>query len=236
MGKNNKKPKRCGIIMPISLQRFGNVDYPPEYWNSMLCFLKDAITKAGYEPVAMWEDPNISSITPRIVKNIMELPLAVCVISAFNPNVMMELGMRLVCNKPVLVIFDEHISSIPFDIKDLEAYQLPAHPIYNQYPSISEKISEYLHKMDKQGYKCLLDNYNLSGVISSEGLKKNARIGAEVMIEKLNNLDARLSNLEVADQAKASTIQVGPTGPSPIESIDMTLRDDWLSKANKLWK
>ena len=201
--------------MPISFQRYGQIDYPPEYWNSMLVFLRDSITKAGYEPVPMWEDPASSSITPRIVGNIAKVPLAVCVISSFNPNVMMELGMRLCCNKPVLVIFDEHITNLPFDIKDLEAYQIPSHPIYSQYPSIGEKIGEFLHKMDNPGYKSFLDNFNVSklGTLSGGGKQNNAD---EINERKLLNLENRVNFLEAELHLGPVSEQRGPTGPSPI--------------------
>lgn len=197
---NPKEPRKtCGIIMPISPQRYGNVEYPPEYWDSMLAFLKDAIEEAGYEPIPMWEDDTTSSITPRIIRNINEFPLAVCVISAFNPNVMMELGMRLCTNKPVLVIFDEQIINLPFDIKDLESYQIPTHPIYNQYPEIRSKIGDFLHKMDQEGYKTFVENFNVANAVKSVSAENLQGSRDEVLpkIEKeLTTLSDRMNRLE----------------------------------------
>lgn len=219
--KTGEKLKRCGIIMPISLQRFGQIEYPSEYWNSLLMFLKDTIKKAGYQPMPMWEDETISTITPRIIKNVLDVELAVCVISSFNPNVMMELGMRLCCRKPVLVIFDEHISSIPFDIKDLEAYQIPSHPIYVQYESIGKKIAEFLHKMDSPGYKTYLDNYAVSG---SGGFGEETDIAgrtrnvneARTKDDRLQSLESRISSLESCIGTNGCIVNQGPTGPSPV--------------------
>ena len=228
MAKNKKQAmKKCGIIMPISLQRFGTIEYPPEYWNSMLGFLKDAIAKAGYEPVPMWEDASNSSITPRIVKNVMEVPLAVCVISAFNPNVMMELGMRLCSKKPVLVLFDENISSIPFDIKDLEAYQIPSHPIYNQYPSISKEISGFLHKMDNPEYKPFLDNFSLT-TKAWDGVEKESSHKLSVQDEKLRALERRIASLESEQRTISILSHNGPTGPSPTIELQPSVKEDWL--------
>ena len=224
--KAGGKLKRCGIIMPISLQRFGQIEYPPEYWNSLLMFLKDSIDKAGYEPVPMWEDEKISTITPRIIRNVLDVELAVCVISSFNPNVMMELGMRLCCRKPVLVIFDENISSIPFDIKDLEAYQIPSHPIYVQYEPIAKKISEFLHKMDSPGYKTYLDNYAVTDTGAfreEEAITSRTKIeeGEIVKSDRLQILERRISNLESCISATDSIVNQGPTGPSPVSDSDL---------------
>lgn len=228
MAKNKKKAiKKCGIIMPISIQRFGAIEYPPEYWNSMLLFLKDAITEAGYIPVPMWEDASTSAITPRIIKNIMEVPLAVCVISAFNPNVMMELGMRLCSKKPVLVIFDENISGIPFDIKDLEAYQIPSHPIYSQYPSISKEIGNFLHKMDNPRYKSFLENFNI--VTQGRHCASNERLRKPSLLnKKVNDLENRVMRLESEHGAGLLVTQSGPTGPSPIMEPQPSTKNDWL--------
>ena len=229
--KKRGQVKKCGIIMPISIQQFGQYKYPMEYWSSLLAFLKDTIKKAGYEAVPMWEDETISSITPRIVKNIMEVPLAICVISAFNPNVMMELGMRLCCNKPVLVIMDENISSIPFDIKDVEAYQIPSHPIYSQYEPISKKIQEYLHKMDNPGYKAFLDNFSLQPPkLGLDSVPEVLNDGEQAPFEvKLKKLEGRVAMLEAEKFVAMPENTIGPTGPSPVaEAPTLAAEVGWL--------
>lgn len=229
--KRKQAKKICGIIMPISLQRYGEVDYPPEYWNSLLLFLSDAIREAGYDPVPVWKDESLSSITPRIVKNISEFPLAVCVISALNPNVMMELGMRLCFNKPVLIIFDDQIVSLPFDIKDLESYQIPSHPIYSQYPEIKREIADRLQEMDARGYKTFMDNFAVMANTDKDGkgVKENR---SQRIISKLKedilNLSSRVDDIESVRRLEEAKIQRYAKGLRFWECDSSRGESDWL--------
>ena len=160
---SKKKPTSqklsCGIIMPISGIMFSGYDYSANYWKSMLDFLESAIRESGYEPKRMWEDASESTITPRIVRNINQCDLAICVISTHNPNVMIELGMRLFADKPVLVIFDENVSKLPFDINDLDSLKMAYRPLYSDYPEIKRSIKDRLENMSRPDFKTYLTRF-----------------------------------------------------------------------------
>lgn len=205
---------KCGIMMPIALQKFGAVEYSKEYWESMLRFLEDAIKEAGYEPTPVWADDNNSTVTRRIVDNIASLPLAVCVVSSFNPNVMIELGMRLNANKPVLVLLDENTASAPFDIKDLEYYPYPTRPLYTQYVVIKKAIAEFLKKMAKPGYRNFKDNFSDSVLNENVDMQKSL----EKISDGVASLKNDLSGLLVQRQGGfySGPEYLGPTGPAPV--------------------
>lgn len=234
---------RCGIIMPISKQRLGMIEYSEEYWASMMVFLAEVIETAGFEPVKVWEAQGNASITPRILSNIRDLPLAICVISSFNPNVMMELGMRLIANKPVLVLCDEHVKSIPFDIKDMEALPIPSRPQYNQYEGIKQSIIVKLQEMTKPGYKTYLDNFRILAPRNDldEGADVNTVVLFNTIVDKLDRLNKRIESIEEQVQVPyygcatprplpvgnwynyIPKQDIGPTGPTPLspaESFD----------------
>ena len=157
--KSTVQKLSCGIIMPISGIMFSGHDYSATYWKSMLDFLESAIREAGYEPKRMWEDASESTITPRIVRNINECDLAICVISTHNPNVMIELGMRLFADKPVLVMFDENVSKLPFDINDLDSLKMAYRPLYSDYPQLKRSIKDRLENMARPEFKTYLARF-----------------------------------------------------------------------------
>lgn len=115
----NTKPK-CGIVMPI-----GTIDdCLPDHWSEVLSILKDAIKSAGFESelVSVAEDSGV--IHKRIVHNLYHNELVVCDVSARNPNVMFELGMRLAFDKPTIIIKDDR-TKITFDAGGIEHIGYP---------------------------------------------------------------------------------------------------------------
>ena len=121
---NATQKPTCGIIMPISACTSNGIEYSAEHWQSVRTFLEDAIKEAGCEPKAVWEGEDQSIIHGRIVNNIAEFPLMICVVCGCNNNVMIELGLRLMTDKPVLVIADDNYK-IPFDVNVLEMIVMP---------------------------------------------------------------------------------------------------------------
>ena len=136
----------CGIIMPISECTNKGVTYSAAHWESMKLFLEDAIRESGYEPKAVWEGIEQSVIHSRIVNNIADFPLMICVICGSNVNVMIELGLRLMTDKPVLVIYEEGTQP-PFDVNVLQMFGMPINPDYKDYQYLKKQIKEVLPKM-----------------------------------------------------------------------------------------
>ena len=222
MARQNVRKQRmkCGIIMPISEQAYSGLEYSCAYWASLRQFLCDAIKFAGFEPQPMWEDSSESSITPRIVGNIKSCPLALCVISACNPNVMIELGMRLFADKPILVVYDESIRRLPFDINDLEAYKIPYRPLYADYSHIKDEIKKRLCQMAQPDYKTYLNRYKDQSALAQ---KTNGKTSESQRLDGDMQIERRLSACEdVVAQCRGDetrTLQgqrisiIGPTFP-----------------------
>lgn len=93
----------CGIIMPIST--IG--EYEVAHWARVRVVLERSIEMAGYRPRLVSESEAVSVIQAQIVQNIYEDDIVVCDVSAKNPNVMFELGLRLAFDKPVVVVKDD---------------------------------------------------------------------------------------------------------------------------------
>jgi hypothetical protein len=113
--------KTCGIIMPIS----ATSTHEAHHWGRVQQLLHRGVEQAGLEPKNVWAGSSIDRITPRILGNLFGFPIALCDISDLNPNVMLELGMRLTSKKPTVVVAEKG-STIPFDIRDFEAIFYPS--------------------------------------------------------------------------------------------------------------
>lgn len=114
----------CGIIMPIADMS----DYTASHWEAMLELISRGVRKAGMTPQPVWANGPADVLQERIVRNLYEQPFAVCDVSGLNPNVMLELGIRLAFGKPTIIVNDG-VTRAPFDIGPAEyvAYDRSLH-------------------------------------------------------------------------------------------------------------
>ena len=109
---------RCGIVMPISA-----IDGCSEsHWSEVKAILEDAVRDAGFEPNLVSDGVDAGVIQKRIVQNLHQNELILCDVSARNPNVMLELGMRLAFDRPVVLVKDD-VTPFSFDTHDIEHIQ-----------------------------------------------------------------------------------------------------------------
>jgi hypothetical protein len=113
-------PKKCGIVMPISPIDGCTADH----WAEVLAILKEAIQPTGFEPNLVSDADDIGIIQKRIIQNLYANEIIVCDVSAKNPNVMFELGMRLAFDKPTVIIKDDK-TDYTFDTSVIEHLTYP---------------------------------------------------------------------------------------------------------------
>lgn len=95
-----QEQKRCFIIMPISdVDGYlkGHFDRVYEY------IIAPACQKAGYEVIRADGTAKANVIIADILKNVLECEMAICDLSARNPNVFYELGFRQAFNKKTVL-------------------------------------------------------------------------------------------------------------------------------------
>lgn len=149
----------CGIIMPIS-----EIDGCSEaHWKEVLEFLKNAITEAGFKPNLVSNAEDVKVIHGTIVENIGTNAMVVCDVSGKNPNVMLELGMRLAFNLPVVIIKD-YQTKYEFDISPIEHIEYPRDLRFNKTNKFREKLirkisATYSSVTTDPNYKSFLDNF-----------------------------------------------------------------------------
>ncbi|MCB1604119.1 MAG: hypothetical protein KDI59_05710 [Xanthomonadales bacterium] len=117
---NKKKKPVCGIIMPIS-----SIDgCSAEHWAEVLTIMKEAIGDAEFEPNLVSDADDSGIIQKRIIQNLYKNEIVVCDVSAKNPNVMFELGLRLAFDKPTIIIKDDK-TDYSFDTSVIEHLGYP---------------------------------------------------------------------------------------------------------------
>jgi hypothetical protein len=123
-GESGSPPEQssqgCGIIMPIAAMP----GYDAAHWAEVLSLISRAIEQTGRNAEPVWSGGAADIIQERIVRNLYDLPIAICDVSGLNSNVMLELGMRLAFGKPTIIITDELVKP-PFDINAIEYIPYP---------------------------------------------------------------------------------------------------------------
>ena len=124
MEESNSKTKEellktCFVIMPIS-----DVDgYPKGHFDRVYKhIIEPACRQVGYEPIRADETSKTNVIIVDILKNILACDMAICDLSARNPNVFYELGSRQAFNKKTVLMKDEKTDR-PFDISAIRSFE-----------------------------------------------------------------------------------------------------------------
>jgi len=126
----------CGLVMPISA-----IDLLPEsHWLEVKAILSDAISNAGFVARLVSEAPDVGTIQKSIVQNLYDDTILVCDVSARNPNVMTELGMRLAFDKATVIVKDDQ-TPYSFDIQNIEHIEYPRDLRFSKVVRFKEKLT-----------------------------------------------------------------------------------------------
>jgi len=105
-----------------------------------------SVTSAGFNPIIPLSK-GAELIQVEIIKNLFISDIVLCDISAFNPNVFFELGVRTALNKPVCYVKDNLTKAIPFDNSVINHHTYNAN-IANDKSEII-KLSEHINNSIK---------------------------------------------------------------------------------------
>ncbi|PHR88827.1 MAG: RNA helicase [Blastopirellula sp.] len=150
-----KSREMCGLIMPIS-----EIDgCSKKHWLDVKTILTEAIEDADLDSRLVSDSEYSGIIHKEIVQNIYTDKLVVCDVSASNPNVMFELGMRLAFDKPTIVIKDD-VTKFNFDTSPIKHLQYRRDLRYMdmvQFKSdLSDLIKGTIEESSKSGYSTYL--------------------------------------------------------------------------------
>ena len=135
--KDIVEKNKCGIVMPIS-----SIDgCTAEHWTEILSIIKDSIISSGFEPNLVSDADDSGIIQKRIIHNLYSNEIVVCDVSAKNPNVMFELGMRLAFDKPTIIIKDDK-TEYTFDTSIIEHITYPRDLRFNKIIAFKDALKK----------------------------------------------------------------------------------------------
>lgn len=181
----NKEDIQCFVIMPISSQNgYEDGHFQLVYED----IIKPAIENAGMIPFRADETKNTNLIQLDILKNVIESPIAICDMSAKNPNVFYELGMRQAFDLPTVLLRDE-ITDAPFDINRLRYVTYKKGMKHRDVKDAVELLSQtlietYAKRDDKTEINSLIRLMELA----NPAKLNQVELSAEARYEKLNEL------------------------------------------------
>ncbi|WP_429160940.1 hypothetical protein [Aeromonas veronii] len=181
----NKEDIQCFVIMPISSQNgYEDGHFQLVYED----IIKPAIENARMIPFRADETKNTNLIQLDILKNVIESPIAICDMSAKNPNVFYELGMRQAFDLPTVLLRDE-ITDAPFDINGLRYVTYKKGMKHRDVKDAIEQLSQtlietYAKRDDKTEINSLIRLMELA----NPAKLNQVELSAEARYEKLNEL------------------------------------------------
>lgn len=136
-GTVEKKSLKCGLIMPISPIE----DCSAAHWEEVAKIIREALSDTEFSVDIVSDSNEVGIIQKRIVQNIYDNDIVICDVSAKNPNVMFELGMRLAFDKPTIIIKDE-VTKYSFDTAPIEHIEYPRSLHYPSIKAFKDKLRE----------------------------------------------------------------------------------------------
>lgn len=176
-----EKPS-CFVIMPISNQHGYDSDHFTLVYDDII---KPAIELAGMEPIRADETKNTNLIQLDILRKVIESDIAICDMSAKNPNVFYELGVRQAFDKPTVLMIDE-ATTAPFDVSSL---RYVTYSKGMRYRDVNIAITNLA--------KTLVDTYDKRG--------DKSEINSLIRLMELTS-PAQLSQTDLSEEAKSTRL------------------------------
>lgn len=171
------------------------------HWSDVKQILFEAIEEAGFSPNLVSDADEVGVIQKRIISNLYEYEMVVCDVSAKNPNVMFELGMRLAFDKPTIIIKDDR-TSYTFDTAPIEHLEYPRDLRFTSIREFRTKLSSklkatYQKSTQDKNYTTFLKHF---GEFKATSLDKLEVTTTEIILDELRHLRTTVSTLAGKDR------------------------------------
>ena len=166
------------------------------HWMDVKNILFDAIDDAGFEANLVSNADDVGVIQKRIVQNLYNNEIVVCDVSARNPNVMFELGMRLAFDKPTIIVKDDR-TEYAFDTSVIEHLGYPRDLRYATIIEFKKNLASkiaFTHEKSQtdSNYTTFLKHF---GEYHASELQKQDLPATEYIIESLDELRQEVGRL-----------------------------------------
>ncbi|WP_157798667.1 RNA helicase [Dyella ginsengisoli] len=207
----------CGLVMPISAMD----GYTEQHWADVKKIINEAIDPAQFIVRLVSDSDESGIIQKRIVQNLYDNDVVICDVSAKNPNVMFELGLRLAFDKPTIVIKDD-LTNYSFDTSPIEHLGYPRDLRYGSVVQFKEKLftkvkATYQAYKSDPAYSTFLKNFGEYRVPKLD----QKEVSNEVFLTKMiQDLSAQLNSLrrDVRSYASSKSSEWANLDPKMISS------------------
>ncbi|WP_394392967.1 hypothetical protein [Shewanella woodyi] len=180
-----EQEEQCFVIMPISSQNGYDEGHFQLVYEDII---KPSIIAAGLKPFRADETKNTNLIQLDILRNVVESTIAICDMSARNPNVFYELGMRQAFDLPTVLLRDE-VTEAPFDVNGLRyvTYKkdMKHRDVVKAVQELTDALKDtYVKRNDKSEINSLIRLMELA----SPAKLSQMELSEEARYEKLNEL------------------------------------------------
>lgn len=184
----------CFVIMPFSDPDGYEKDHFKKVYEQIF---KPAIEAAGFVAHRVDEDSASTLIQAKIFKQLIDAPMVLCDLSAKNPNVLYELGIRHAFDKPVVLVQEVGQSHI-FDIVGVSTTNYRKARCYDEVLDDRKRITDALIKTaDDQNNYSFMKLVNMmsattkdcSGQITSEERIEIMLLDLVQKVNRILNLD-----------------------------------------------
>jgi hypothetical protein len=216
--EESAKP-HCGIIMPLS----DTVDYPSGHWAQVQRLIIRAAEKAGFTSSMVSENLAEDMIQASIVRNVYHNEVVVCDVSSLNPNVMLELGLRMATLLPLVLVFDGE-KDYPFDIRSILHVRYPKGLNIFRMEAFVEELAEKIHKVNEaqktKEYQPFLSHFKEVKIEPAQ-LNSTTQSVNEVLQSVVDGMASMRNQLKAIENRKslAGTGSFSPDGDDPLGEI-----------------
>ena len=188
---NKKKRKRneCFVIMPFSDQD----GYDPGHFTRVYeDIIVPGCKKAGL--LAFRGDstgkPNIIHID--IVQQLIQAKIAICDLSARNPNVMFELGIRQAFRLPTVLISDLKTPAI-FDVAPIRCFRYNSELRYREVLNDQDRLAKVIKEtLDSKSHipNSILEMAEIDGAVIPASAKKGDKTSdmLRIVLQKIDSM------------------------------------------------
>lgn len=240
-----KESVECFVIMPISEQNGYEKDHFQLVYEDII---KPAIESVGMIPVRADETKGTNLIQLDILQKVIKLPMAICDISAKNPNVFYELGIRQAFDMPTVIIKDTNTDA-PFDISALRYCDYSTAMKHREVKSAVSRLADmlketYENRNNKSEINSLVRLLEISSpaelpssdLSTQERESKLLSYKLDRIVESIDTLHTQVQTLE---QHKTDDFFVPPPPPpqqvptAPLKGLREQLRSQRVNSSKQ---
>lgn len=209
----------CFVLMPISDQEGYEKGHFSRVYEHLI---KPSCELAGFNPIRADDEIKTNYIVIDIIKKVLESDIVICDLSAKNPNVLYELGLRQAFNKKSLLIKDIRTTRI-FDIQGLRTIEydesLRIDSVQKNITSIAKSLKE-TYESREGDINSLIQLLSIKPATLTESFELSNE--SSLILKTLNDIASRIDSFENTNFSLTK-----PNGPKKINIDGVSFEIGW---------